>query len=135
MKTLREEIAGYRSDSNTDEYWARIHEAHPPKELLKAMSEALSACDEEQCVSVCNFIRDAVGPFKAEFMASKLVGQLEELAAGDDVRKANSAVFTLGRLASKKSARKLQAVLDGGKHSDHGLLRELRAVIATLKGA
>lgn len=132
MKTLQEEITGYYSDVNTDEYWARIYKAVSNDKLLAAMSKALSTCHDEECPRVCNFIRDAIVPFKSKFLKSKVIGQLEKLAAGKSVRKAHSAVFTLGQVSSKKSVRKLSAILKSGRHTDPDLIRELKTVIGFL---
>jgi HEAT repeat protein len=133
MKKLSEIVATYGSEHDHQDYWDDMAKKYQPEEIVRALSAGLYSNNLETIHNACVFAKDAIAHCGPPIMQPHIIERIEDIAAGENLKNAHTAVFVLGRIQSKKSVKRLQEILTEGKLRDPEFIRNLEVNIALLK--
>lgn len=132
MKALFEIVATYGTENDNQEYWDRLARTYSAGDVIECVSQALRHDSPNIVRNACIFVENAMAHFRTAIKNSEIIPKIEEIAAGDNLRNAHTAVFVLGRISSEKSVEKLRAILAARKHADREFIQNLQVNIRML---
>ncbi len=132
MDTLREVIKRYGTENDHQEYWDRLAQNYSDQQVIQGILASFLTDNADVLWRTCTFVQHATAHFPTVIRQPEIIQTIEDIAAGNNLRNAHTAVFLLGRIGSKRSIERLRYILSNCKHNDSDFIRELETTINML---